>query len=183
MKFILAFLLFIPVISFSQKINGLPIPQKAKDILLDLMKEAGVTEVTVTSTTRTPAEQTAIMYNYIKTYGVANTKRLYGPEGDSVTDVYVRENNAGKNETDIKQAMLEELKKQLPNAVANNRLMHVNRDDKFIVFDISISKLKPLSMLKKIQEVAVKMENKGIIFRFLGTGSGEQNALHFEIEK
>lgn len=183
MNFILAFILLIPVISFSQKINGLPIPQKAKDILLDLIKEAGVAEVTITSTTRTPAEQTAIMYNYIKTYGVANTKRLYGPEGDSVTDVYVREKNAGKNETEIKQAMLDELKKQLPNAVANNRLMHVNRDERFIVFDISISKLKPAGILQRFQDAAMRKADSGIIFRFLGTGSGEKNALHFEIEK
>ena len=138
MKKIFLLVIIIQAVSFSQKINGLQIPQKAKDILLIVMKESGVNEVTVTSTSRTPARQVSIMYNYIKTYAIANTKRLYGPERDSVADVFAFEKKAGKNETEIKKAMLEELQKQLPNAIANNRLMHVGREEKFIVFDISI---------------------------------------------
>lgn len=183
MKIFLLFLFMIPFISFSQKINGLDIPQKAKDILLNIMQESGVTEVTVTSTSRTPSEQVSIMYNYIKTYGAAKTKILYGPEGDSVTGVYIREQKTGRTETEIKAAMLEELNKQLPNAIANNRLMHVNRGDRFIVFDISISKLKPAGLLNAFQQAAKTMAANGIVFRFLGTEIGEQNALHFEIEK
>ena len=183
MKYVMLLFFIMPFSVFSQKINGIEIPDKAKNILINIMNKSGVDEVTITSAYRSAEQQVNVMYNYISIYGINNAKKLYGPEGDTVVDVYAVEKKAGKTAQEIKQSMLRELKIQLPSAIANNRLMHVGREEKFIVFDISISKIKPSGLVNKFQETANSMVTEGILHRFLGTESGEKDALHFEILK
>ncbi len=62
------------------------------DALLTLravLDRAGLASATVTSGVRTPADQARVMYDNIRQYGVDSQKKLYGPNGDQVIDVYV----------------------------------------------------------------------------------------------
>jgi len=174
--------MFSPVFSFSQSIKGIELPDSAKAILLSIMQESGVEEVIVTSTNRTVEAQVTAMIELINK-SVDGAKHLYGKEGKAVIDIYVKEKQANKTTDEIKQEMIKELKKQLPSAIANNHLMHVGRELQFIVFDISISKLKPATKINNFQSAANKNVSEGKIFRFLGTNSGEKDALHFEMKK
>ncbi len=61
------------------------------DALLTLraiLDRAGLASARVTSGVRTPADQARVMYDNIRRYGVDSQKKLYGPNGDQVIDVY-----------------------------------------------------------------------------------------------
>lgn len=183
MKKIFFISLFLPFTSYTQSITGVSIPETAKTILKEIMLEAGATSVVITSACRSEIEQVNVMYDYIKRYGIGAAINMYGPEGDSVVMVYENEKKKMKVEQLIKETMLNELIKQLPQAMANNRLMHVGRCDKFIVFDLSIPRLNPPICLNKFEEIANQYVMQGKLLRYLGTANGEKDAMHFEIAK
>ena len=187
----LAIILVTTITSYSQTISGNSIDYKAQTILKEVMKKAGVNSLTITSTNRTANDQVRVMFDYIKSNGVANANNLYGPEGKAVIKKYeegIAKRNGGNktvNVTDeqIKQMMLEELKRQLPSAIANNRLMHVGRENEFIVFDVDINSISPSNKLNDFEKIAKEFQSSGKIHRVLGRGQGEANAIHFEIKK
>jgi hypothetical protein len=80
-------------------ISGVMIHQKAKEVLTEILLDAGLTAAKVTSGVRTPADQARIMYDNIKRKGVDFNYRLYGKYGDEVLKVY--EENATKERTDV----------------------------------------------------------------------------------
>lgn len=174
---------FIAVNLSAQTVKGVAIPQAAKDVLIGIMKDAGVTEVTVTSANRTAKDQLRVMYDLLQTTTPAEAKKLYGPEGDAVIDVYVASKAAGKTKDQILVDMLVELDKQLPAALANNRLMHVGREATFIVFDLDIDRVVPAAKLVVFQTKLREAETAKVIHRFLDPDNGEKKALHIEITK
>lgn len=182
MKILVIVFAFLPILSFSQSIKGIDLPQKAKTVVIEIMREAQIDEVEVTSSNRTVVAQIDAMIEQITKNGVEEAKKLYGVEGDAVIDVYVQNKGNNKSIEEIKFQMTNELKRQLPSAIANNRLMHIGRESQFIVFDISIAKLKPFSESNAFQTVALKFVTQGKVFRFLGTNSGEKDAYHFEVK-
>ena len=54
-----------------------------------ILDRAGLASARVTSGVRTPAHQARVMYENLRRYGVDSQKKLYGPNGDQVIDVYV----------------------------------------------------------------------------------------------
>ncbi len=169
-----------------QEIEGKEISAEAKAILTEIMLKSGVTSVTVTSTARSKSKQVNVVYGYIQRHGVAAALSLYGPEGDAMINKYSEGLADGLSEAEIKAKMLAELEVQLPNAIANNRLMHVGREDQYEVFDISISQMEPkapMSKLGEFQDEARQLVASGRIHRFLGENEAEKEALHFELKK
>lgn len=60
----------------------------AESWLQGLMVQAGVGAVVITETARTPDRQALIMYNQCESRGVTAQRKLYGPSGNKVIDVY-----------------------------------------------------------------------------------------------
>ena len=72
-------------------------------ILRHLLDAAGLKTATITSGVRTAADQARVMYENVNTRGVAHQKRLYGPNGDLVIDIYVA--NQAKPKDDVVSLM------------------------------------------------------------------------------
>jgi len=60
------------------------------------------------------------MYNNITNQGVAAQKRLYGPSGDKVIDVYVAEKAKGKSKAEIMDAMEDKILEIGPSKVSRH---------------------------------------------------------------
>ncbi len=58
-------------------------------VLRKILERAQLETATITSGVRSPHDQARVMYYNIRRYGVESQKRLYGPYGDRVIDVYV----------------------------------------------------------------------------------------------
>jgi len=102
-------------------------------VLRDIMAAAGVAQLTITSTQRSPQDQARVMYDNIVRDGVAKQKALYKPAGQSVIDAYVAAKNAGKSPDDIKAAMVARILEIGPEKVSRHAA-----DPKVLnVFDVS----------------------------------------------
>jgi len=118
-------------------LSGKAIPSSAKEVLEGIMRAAGVTGATVTSTTRTASEQAKAMYDNLtgtgKGQGVEAQKTLYGSAGDKVIEVY--ENNKDKAKDEVVKLMTEEINAQGPTNVSKHC------DPGRIVFDVGPSSI------------------------------------------
>ncbi|MBI4088711.1 hypothetical protein HY415_01300, partial [Candidatus Kaiserbacteria bacterium] len=115
--------------------SGVVISTGAVNVLKDILKTAGLTSATITSGRRTSDDQTRIMYDNLQTYGVANQKALYGPNGDAVIDVYAERKQAGASAAEIKAAMKQKIEQLGCSNVSN----HCSASDVFDVAPSSIS--------------------------------------------
>jgi hypothetical protein len=115
------------------------------------------------------------MYGYIQRHGAAGAKQLYGPEGDAVVDVYER--NRTRPREEVLAAMLDELRRQLPSALANNRLMHLHPC--FYTFDVSMWSIPEA---RRDDFIRAAQEHPGV-HRFLGPEQGEREAFHIEVSR
>jgi hypothetical protein len=186
-KYTLGLLLISTFGTMAQTIDYKPGVAKLTDpieiLLKQLMTASGVTRILISDGSRRETEQVNVMYQYISRNSVEAALNLYGPEGDAVVNAYAQALASQKLPNEIKAAMLAELRKQLPSALKNGRLMHVGRENEFTVFDISISNLRPSNRQGAFEQSAKEYEGQGKLHRFLGTGEAEKEALHFEIKK
>jgi hypothetical protein len=74
-------------------------------ILKDVVRAAGLSQATITSTARNATDQARAMYQNLVGPGVAKQKKLYGPAGDKVIDVFVALRDEGKSPQEIKDGM------------------------------------------------------------------------------
>src|SRR3954452_5712540 len=58
-------------------LDGSPLPPAAAKVLKEILRAAGLSRATVTSVTRTPADQARVMYDNCVAKGVAFNKQLY----------------------------------------------------------------------------------------------------------
>lgn len=127
--------------------------------------------VTVTSTARTPSEQARIMYENIERHGADHQKRLYGPDGDQVIDVYSSFKAQGKSQVEIVSVMTG----KILSVGASRVSRHAADLRKINVVDIAPSSIS-LALRKKF-EVAVRGDPR--VSKFL-TPPGDP-AYHIEI--
>lgn len=79
-----------PIINFlNPSRDACKVSAYSRAVPMDIMAEAGINHVTVTSTARTAADQARIMYENIERHGVDHQKALYSSYGDQVIDEYV----------------------------------------------------------------------------------------------
>ncbi len=83
-----------------------------------ILDRAGLETATVTSGVRTPFHQARVMYDNIRRYGVASQKRLYGPNGDQVIEVY--EAHAGKTRDEVIDHMRRKILQLGPSRVSKH---------------------------------------------------------------
>ena len=128
---------FSPFIEFGPNANSSDVTPFSSMVLRDILRAAGLTRAVVSSTSRSPASQARVMFNNIVAKGVAAQKRLYGPSGDKVIDVFVAAKAAGKTADEIKAAMEARIIEVGPSNVS-----HHAADPKVLnVFDVAPSSI------------------------------------------
>jgi len=126
----------------------------SRKVLQDIMKASGVTQITITSTARTTADQARIMFENIERHGVAHQKKLYGPYGDKVIDEYSALKQKGKTKVDIISGMTMKINSLGPRNVSR----HAGNPNKLNVVDIAPSSIN-LALRKKF-ESAVNTDSR-----------------------
>ncbi len=148
-------------------ITGKPLPAKAKKVLSEILRHAGLSKARVTSVQRSPAEQARVMYDNIKSKGVAYNYKLYGSNGDKIIKVY--EQNSGKTKARV-VALMEAMIKQVgPSKVSK----HCSTSH--YVFDVA-----PSSIVNKKKMIDAINSHKAVS-RLLKPPSDP--AFHIEIPK
>lgn len=113
------------------------IPKKAEDILKEILQKSEINSVTITSTTRSPADQARIMYSNLEKYGVDHQKKLYSSNGDKVIDEYSELKAAGKSVVEIKKGMENKIVEIGPQKISK----HCADPNRRCVFDIAPSSI------------------------------------------
>lgn len=150
-------------------------PQEAEKVITDIMKTVGLLSVTVGSLQRSPEQQAKVMLIDLKNGKPDN----YSIAGTKVQNVYYNLKKQGKNESEILDAMINEVYKQGPEKVSK----HCADPSKIIVFDISLTsipldkKLAFISAVKNAQANGLIRENG---FQHPGNNPNE-NAYHIEV--
>jgi hypothetical protein len=143
----------------------------SKKVLEEIMQKSGVPKITVTSTARTASEQARIMYENIERHGLDHQKKLYGPYGDKVIDVYPSLKKQGKTKAEIISGMTAKISSLGPSKVSR----HAGDPNKLNVVDIAPSSIN-LALRKKFEN-AVKGDSR--VSKFLGPPGDP--AYHIEI--
>ena len=151
----------------------------SKKVLDEILKKAGIAQVTITSSARTAQDQARIMYENITRHGVAHQKRLYGSYGDKVIDEYAslherkisEMESRSKSQADIISGMSAKITSLGPGNVSK----HAADPKKLNVVDIAPSSIN-LALRKKF-EAAVNSDSR--VSKFL-TPPGDP-AYHIEI--
>ncbi|HYO63486.1 MAG TPA: transglycosylase SLT domain-containing protein [Pyrinomonadaceae bacterium] len=142
----------------------------SQKVLEDILRQANLSGALISSTSRTPADQARVMFNNLEREGVEKQKRLYGPYGDKVIDVYVRSKNAGRTDEQIKLDMEAKIKDLGPTNVSK----HTADPRVYNVFDIAPSSIRD----RRAFEQAVNADER--VKKFL-TPSDSDPAYHLEI--
>ncbi|KKM90712.1 hypothetical protein LCGC14_1235880 [marine sediment metagenome] len=80
------------------RISGADLPPKGLRVLREILASAGLTAATVTSGSRTPAQQAKVMYEMCRANGPDYLDRLYRRPGREVVSVYRRHADAPEPE-------------------------------------------------------------------------------------
>lgn len=143
----------------------------SRKVLQDIMKASGISQIMITSTIRTAADQARIMFENIKQYGASHQKRLYGPYGDKVIDEYSALKREGKTKVDIIVGMTTKINSLGPGNVSR----HAGNPKKLNVIDIAPSSIS--LPLRNQFEAAVKRDSR--VSKFLAPP--QDPAYHLEI--
>jgi hypothetical protein len=161
-----------PVINFANPTrDSATVSAHTRKVLSDILKKAGINQVTITSAGRTANDQARIMYDNITRHGVAHQKKLYGTYGDQVIDEYSSLKAGGKTPDQIRQGITNKINQIGPGKVSK----HAADPGKLNVVDIAPSSIN-LALRKKFEQ-AVSQDNR--VSRFL-TPPGDP-AYHLEI--
>lgn len=160
------------VISYGQRARRLR--KYSLDVLRDIMRAAGIDFLIVSSTARLDSDQARIMYDNIVHRGISDQKKLYGPNGDAVIDVFIvcREKKMTREQTIA--AMLAKIRELGPENVSK----HCANPDVLEVFDVS-----PASIVEEKRaafEAAARADSR--VTKFLGP-SNHDPAFHLEIRQ
>lgn len=114
-------------------------------VLEDILQAAGLTTATISSTARTPADQARVMFDNIKSQGVAAQKKLYAAAGDAVIDEFVKAKAARKTDIEIKAAMEAKIISIGPTKVSH----HAADPNVLCVFDVAPSSIEKKAAFEK----------------------------------
>lgn len=145
---------------------GIPaLPPAKEQILKDTLSSIGIPTLTLSSTFRTPAQQARAMFNNAEALGPDSQKKLYGPAGDKVIDVYILKKAYKYGPADTIAAMEKEIIKQGPSNVS----AHCTSDpDKILAFDIPPAQIPAAK--KSIFENAMKKITSKFLIPGVTTG-------------
>jgi hypothetical protein len=92
-------------ISFGPNARQDAVAASSVEILADILRAAGLTKATITSTARSAADQARAMYQNLVTAGVEAQRALYRSPGNKVIDTFVALTEAGKSPAEIEEGM------------------------------------------------------------------------------
>lgn len=107
----------------------------SRQVLTSILQKAGLSRVVITSTSRNASEQARVMFQNLEKFGVAHQKKLYGPSGDQVIEVYRKAKAAGKPALTIRELMKQEILRIGPTRVSR----HASDPKVLNVFDVAPS--------------------------------------------
>lgn len=125
----------VATIAFGPNARDADVTAFSRQVLTDVMRRAGLASVTISSTSRSPAEQARVMFNNLERFGVAHQKALYGAAGDGVIEVYRSSKRDGLPASAIKARMEREIVRVGPTRVSR----HASDPNILNVFDIAPS--------------------------------------------
>lgn len=106
-------------------------------VLREILVSAGLKKCTISSTSRSPAEQARVMFNNLERYGVDHQMKLYARGGQQVIQVYAARKSAGDSAQQIKSAMERKIVALGPTTVSR----HASDPRVLNVFDVAPSSI------------------------------------------
>ena len=124
-------------IEFGPNTNPPDVTPFSMKVLEDILRAAELVRAVISSTSRSPGQQARVMYSNIVAKGVAAQKKLYGPAGDQIIDVYVASKAAHKTPDQIKADMEAKIVEIGPTNVSH----HASDPNVLNVFDVAPSSI------------------------------------------
>ena len=150
------------IFSDSKSVNRETVSDYTISVLVDNMNETGETSIQINSTMRTPEDQARIMSDLVKTGGMAEQKKLYGPNGRAVLDKYPDQ-----------KAMVNKINEIGPDKVSN----HLGDPSKINVVDIS----RYSGGIKNPKGFSEKLSSDKRVQRVLSPWNSKDKAIHTEV--
>ena len=128
-------------VHFAAGISSTSTSQKSLDIIQAVMQCAGETDVTISSTTRTPNAQAVAMYNNCMNLGTNHEYNLYSSFGDQVIDVYA----AGKTNNYSREQIISNMTSKIFEIGPTNVSKHCADPSDLNVIDIAPTSVSDLN--------------------------------------
>ena len=156
--------------------SGIPrLPDIYETQIKSALDSVSIPSIKITSTIRTPKTQADAMYNNILSLGVDSQKKLYGPNGNNVIDVYILKKNYGYGKADTLEAMEQKIIDLGPENVSR----HLTIDPlQYVAFDVSPDSI-PTTKRNLFIDAMKKIANK-ILTPTYSTG---EPVFHLEMGK
>lgn len=122
-------------ISFGPNAKAADVTDFSRGVLTDILNAAGLATVTVSSTSRLPADQARVMYINLEQQGIDAQLRLYKEPGRKVIEVYRQGKEDGKDAAAIQALMTAEIVRLGPTTVSR----HASDPKILNVFDVAPS--------------------------------------------
>jgi hypothetical protein len=158
------------VLRWGENANSAVVPPYAIGVLTDIVKAAKLSEVTISSTQRTPRDQARVMFNNCRQFGPQSQIDLYSGAGDKVVAVYVASTAAGRTDEQIQADMERKIVELGPPNVSR----HTADPRVLAVIDIAPSSIKDKAAFEK----AVRADGRVSLFLLPPTDP----AYHVEIK-
>jgi RHS repeat-associated protein len=122
-------------VKFGSEVNSKVLNTQSIEAVAQIVANAGLTSVMISSTMRTPEQQANAMYHNIVKNGVEHEKGVYGTNGKKVIDAYDAAEREGKSKEDIITDMTNKINELGPSNVSDHCSTYENYSKKN-VFDI-----------------------------------------------
>jgi len=109
-----------PVITFGPNARKDAVAASSLAILSDILKAAGLTKATITSTARSADDQARAMYQNLISVGVDAQRALYGPNGGLVIDTFEQLEAEGKSPKEVQDGMRDRINEIGPSKVSRH---------------------------------------------------------------
>jgi len=162
-----------PSIKFVPSADSSVVSAHSRQVLQDVLLDAGLESCVVTSTVRSPDRQAKAMYINIIATGIQKQLQLYGPPGRAVIGEYQRLQPLGHGKTAILSAMTSKIIALGPSTVSR----HCADPAELNVIDIAPSSIADAS---RFMAALGKAEQSKLVSRFFSPANGDP-AFHIEI--
>ena len=143
-------------IRWATNANSAAVPAYAQRVLTDIVRAAGLTQILVSSTQRSPADQARVMFNNCRQFGPQSQLDLYGSVGDRVLKVYIDSTAAGRTDAQI----MADMERKIIELGPPNVSRHTADPNVLAVIDIAPSSVTD----KAAFERAVKADSRVSLF-------------------
>jgi hypothetical protein len=109
-----------PVITFGPNARKDAVAASSLAILSDILKVAGLTKATITSTARSADDQARAMYQNLMSAGVDAQRALYKPNGRLVIDTFEQLEAEGKSPKEVQDGMRDRINEIGPSKVSRH---------------------------------------------------------------